>query len=179
MGYAHAAGDYTAQEMLTAYVAERLDRLADRMLARGAGRLGMLGRLGHADWLSEHIAGLSSLPISAYLTPPGYETSVRQRGGAVVLPLEDPASSASCDAVLISDDRHESALEALALRWFPPGVIIHTIYDRLAIGREALPRSASMPTRAPAGPARPVVRVRDMRPGSPERASWRVPALSS
>ncbi len=144
---------HTPHELLTALVAERLDRLVDRMIHRGCSRLAILGGVGHLGWLFKNVDGARSLPLVGRIRKPGED--------AVVVPphvphlpvwsLTDPELVASADSVLIADDAHEEALWFMALRHLPSGIIIHRLYERLIIGREAmepgvLPRPMIRPT---------------------------------
>jgi len=133
----HAGLDFTPLELLTALVAERLDRLADRMIRRGHSRLAVLGSLAHAEWLHETIHGMRAFPITAYVLNPWIdEAAGATHRGVPVISLTDPRLREVADTVLISDDRYEEALRTEALRATPPGVIVHRLYERLAIGHE-------------------------------------------
>lgn len=136
-GSEHAGLIFTPDELLMALVAERLDRLADRMVRRGHSKLAVLGRFAHAAWLHERIHGMRAFPIVAYVPAPwvGEEHDGTYRGIPVVA-LDDPRLGALADTVLISDDLYEDALRDEALRALAPGVIIHRLYERLPIGRE-------------------------------------------
>lgn len=148
--YLHEAHDYTNEELLTALLAERLDRLADRMIARAHDRLAIFGRLSHTDWLHQRIPDLSGFPIVAYISPDTADLDHSpMHNQRPLLRIEDPRLASLADTILISDDRYEEALAAQALRWTPPGTIIFRLYERLAIGREPL---TSRP--------RPIVRTR-------------------
>lgn len=137
----HAALEFTPAELLTALVAERLDRLADRMIARAHTRLAIFGRLEHTDWLHTHIHDLDSLPVVAYLTPDSTDHDTTRHRSKPVTTIDDPQLPSIADTILISDDLHEEALLAQALRWTPPGTIIFRLYERLPIGREPLPHN--------------------------------------
>ena len=135
----HAASIYTPEELLCALVAERLDRLADRMVYRGLDRLAVFGRRAHVEWLHERVRGMRAFPIRAYVACPGDEAWEAFFRDAPVLRVDDPTLPDHADAVLIADDRHEEALAIEALKRFPPGVIVHRLYERLGIGAEPLP----------------------------------------
>jgi hypothetical protein len=133
----HAALSFTPHELLIALVAERLDRLGDRMVRGGHSRLAVLGSLEHAEWLHAHVHGMRSFPIVAYVPNPWLdEAHGASFRGARVLTLSDPGLPEIADTILISDDRYEDALREEALRATPPGTIIHRLYERLPIGRE-------------------------------------------
>lgn len=131
---------HTPHELLTVLVAERLDRLVDRMIQRGATRLGVLGSVGHLGWLFQHVDGARSLPIAGRIRKPG-EEGLACGSHVPHLPvwdLRDADLPGLVDAVLIVDDAHEEALWFLAMRHLPPGTIIHRLYERLMIGREPM-----------------------------------------
>jgi hypothetical protein len=133
----HPGLGFTPHELLVALVAERLDRLADRMVRRGHERLAVLGRLDHAAWLHAHIHGMRAFPIAAYVLNPWIdEADATTFRDAPVLTLKDARLPEIADTILISDDRYEDALRDEALRVMAPGVIIHRLYERLPIGRE-------------------------------------------
>jgi hypothetical protein len=131
----HAGLIFTPEELLMTLVAERLDRLADRMVRCGHSKLAILGRLAHADWLHERIHGMRAFPIVAYAPTPWIdEDHDGTYRGIPVVTLGDPRLPTITDTILISDDLYEDALRAEALRAMPPGVIIHRLYERLPIG---------------------------------------------
>lgn len=133
----HAGLGFTPHELLAALVAERLDRLADRMARRGHARLAIWGSLAHAEWLHATIHGMRAFPVVAYVPNPWVDgPHADTHRGVPALTLRDPRLPEIADTVLISDDRFEEALREEALRITPPGVIIHRLYERLPIGRE-------------------------------------------
>jgi hypothetical protein len=138
----HAARIFTNEELLVALVAERLDRLADRMVYRCHDRLAIFGRLAHAAWLHQNVHGMRAFPICAYLTCAGLsEPDVpHMYRGRPVKDIEGSDVTDSVDTVLISDDLHEQALHEIAEKRFPPGTIIHRLYERLPIGTRSLER---------------------------------------
>lgn len=138
---------HTPQELLTALIAERLDRLVDRMIQRGCSRLGVLGGVDHIGWVLQHVDGARSLPIVGRIAKPGEETAAAPPHvpHLPVWKLADPSLQGAIDSVLILDDAHEEALWFLALRHLPPGIIVHRLYERLMIGREPL-HSVTHPT---------------------------------
>ena len=150
----HVGLGFTSHELLTALVAERLDRLADRMVGRAHSSLALLGRFDHAEWLHEHVHGMRAFPIVAYVPAPW--RAERHDGrwrGKPVLDLWQPELLETADTILISDDRFERVLHQEALRVFPPGTIVHRLYERLPIGAERPERIVtreSTPARAPA-----------------------------
>jgi len=131
---------HTPHELLTALVAERLDRLVDRMIQRGCSRLAILGGVDHLGWLFKNVDGARSLPLVGRIRKPGEESAVvpPHVPHLPVWSLTDPEVLAAVDSVLIADDAHEEALWFMALRHLPSGVIIHRLYERLIIGRETL-----------------------------------------
>ena len=131
---------HTPQELLTALIAERLDRLVDRMIQRGCSRLGVLGGVDHLGWVLQHVDGARSLPIVGRICKPGEEAAMAPAHVPhfPVWSLSDPGLPGAIDAVLVVDDAHEEALWFLALRHLPPGIIVHRLYERLMIGREPL-----------------------------------------
>lgn len=136
---AHRGLEFTNEELLQVLVAERLDRLADRMVRRGAFRLGVYGRRAHHDWLHANIHGMRAFPIAAYIDGPDNMLMHDPRAtyrAVEVLAIDDHRLPMTIDAVLISDDRFEDALHEHALRMVPPGMIVHRLYDRLCIGNE-------------------------------------------
>ncbi len=135
----HAGLDFSTEEILVALVSERLDRLADRMIARAHDKLAIFGRLEHADWLHHHIHALDSFPIVAYITPNILHALPDSHRARPVLSINDTSLPTLVDTILISDDLYEEALAAQALRWTPPGTIIYRLYERLPIGRTPLP----------------------------------------
>ncbi len=145
----HAATIFTAHEMLTAYVAERLDRLVDAMLERGHARLGIVGSAWHTAWLCEHIAGMRHLPVAAIVDPFGAACAGEGAADAgwpidaPVLALDEPQLPSRIDTLLVSDDRHEQPLHDLALRTIEPGILVFRLYHRLPIGTEPLPGTAA------------------------------------
>jgi hypothetical protein len=147
---------HTPHELLTALVAERLDRLVDRMVQRGSSRLGIIGGVSHLGWLFRHIDGARSLPLVGRIRKPGEETAMAPAHvpHLPVWDLTDLDLPGAVDSVLIADDVHEEALWFLTLRHLPPGIIIHRLYERLIVGREALD---AVP------PVRPVVRAVSVR----------------
>lgn len=139
--FEHAATIFTAHEMLQAYLAERIERLADRMGQLGMNRLAIFGSREHSAWLQTHIGGIGQLPIVAFIDRPDRRDEPRDIGVPVVQ-IDDPSLAGAIDAVLISDDRCEQALGELAMRHLPPGTIIHTLYGRMPIGDQPLDRVA-------------------------------------
>ena len=132
----HEGLAFTPEELLTALVAERLDRLADRMVRSGHSKLAVLGRFAHAAWLHEAIHGMRAFPIVAYVPAPWAEEEHDGTfRGIPVVAMDDPRLLTMADTILVSDDRYEQALRDEALRTMPPGVIIHRLYERLPIGR--------------------------------------------
>ena len=131
---------HTPHELLTALVAERLDRLVDRMVLRGCSRLAVLGGVNHLGWLFKNVDGARSLPLVGRIRKPGEEAMVvpPHVPHLPVWTLTDPEVPGAVDSVLIADDAHEEALWFMALRHLPSGIIIHRLYERLIIGREAL-----------------------------------------
>lgn len=144
---------HTPHELLTALVAERLDRLVDRMIQRGCSRLAVLGGVNHLGWLFKNVDGARSLPLVGRIRKPGEEALVvpPHVPHLAVWSITDPEVLGAVDSVLIADDAHEEALWFMALRHLPSGIIIHRLYERLIIGRESLepgvvPRPMIRPT---------------------------------
>lgn len=135
--FVHSASQFTSEEMLLAYIAERLDRMIDHMIGRASSRLGVFGDRRHAFWLQQKIAGMQSLPLTAFIDRPDTTEPVKDIG-IPMLQIDDPALPEHVDTVLIADDRCELALHELALRHVKPGITLFRLYHRLPIGREAL-----------------------------------------
>ncbi len=170
--YAHKASIFTSEELLTALIAERLDRLADRMVYRGCQRLGVYGSKAHVEWLFSHIEGMSAFPVTCLIAgPETHITSLDEhtRDGLALRSIDHPRLPELVDAVLIADDRFEDDMYQKAMRWLPPGIIIHRLYERLNIANESLIQ-ATIDNR----PKHPRVFVRPTRPAS--RATEAMPA---
>ncbi len=135
--YRHQAESFTSEEMLLAYLAERLDRMIDHMVSRGSSRLGIFGSRRHAFWMQERIAGVQSLPLTAFIDRPDETEPVREIG-IPMLQIDDPTLPEHVDTILIADDACEHTLHELALRHVKPGITLFRLYHRLPIGREAL-----------------------------------------
>ncbi|MFG0292920.1 MAG: hypothetical protein ACIAQF_03610 [Phycisphaerales bacterium JB065] len=135
--YQHQAEQFTSEEMLLAYLAERLDRMVDHMIGRGSSRLAVFGSRKHAFWLQENITGMQSLPLTAFIDRPD-ETEPAMEIGIPMLQIDDPALPEHADTILIADDACEHALHELALRHVQPGITLFRLYHRLPIGRDAL-----------------------------------------
>jgi hypothetical protein len=162
--YDHAGMIFTNEELLMALVAERLDRLADRMVYRGCTKLALYGSAAHVEWMHENIMGLQAFPIGAYIAGPDAaltSADVMQYRDRPLVSIDHPRIADLADAVLIADDRFEDDMYQKAMRWLPPGIIVHRLYERLNIGKESLVRA----TIANRGPA-PRVVVRPTRPAS-------------
>jgi hypothetical protein len=133
----HAASGYSGEEMLLAFVAERLESLMWRMVRDKRSRVALFGGREHAAWLCDRIAAMGSLPIVAFVDRPdrwGERTDI----GVPVLRIDDPRLPEIADVVLIADDRCEDVLKALATVYLPEGVLIWGLYERLGIGGEPL-----------------------------------------
>ncbi|MEM1424787.1 MAG: hypothetical protein AAGH64_12405, partial [Planctomycetota bacterium] len=125
--YDHAGHIFTNEEMLLAFVAERLDRLADRMVYRGHTRLALYGCLDHIAWLRSAIEGMSAFPVTALIAGP--DTPIRSMDqetveGLPLIAIDNPRIMEFCDTVLIADDRYEEDMHRKAMRWLPPGIIV-------------------------------------------------------
>jgi len=136
-GYPHQASMFTSEEMLLAYISERLDRMVDHMVSRGSSRLGVFGSRKHAFWLQERIEGMRNLPLTAFIDRPDEREPVKDIG-IPMLQIDDPSLPDHVDTVLIADDACELALHELALRHVQPGITLFRLYHRLPIGRDAL-----------------------------------------
>ncbi|GAB4520733.1 MAG: hypothetical protein Tsb0013_24240 [Phycisphaerales bacterium] len=150
--YDHAGHIFTNEELLMAFVAERLDRLADRMVYRGHTRLGLYGCQDHIDWLLATIDGMRAFPVTAIIAGPDRQmrsTDEATHEGLPVITIDNARIMDHCDSVLIADDRYEEDMHRKAMRWLPPGIIVHRLYERLNIGRESLLR-ATIDRRPPA-----------------------------
>jgi hypothetical protein len=142
--YDHAARIFTSDEMLTAYLAERLDRLADRMVYKGHTRLAIYGSIDHITWLRDAIAGMSAFPITALIAGPDNELKgldEREHRGLPLIAIDHPRLMDFADTVLIADDKYEEDMYRKAMRWLQPGIMVHRLYERLGIGRESLLRA--------------------------------------
>lgn len=135
--YRHQAEVFSSEEMLLAYLAERLDRMIDHMVSRGSSRLGVFGSRRHAFWMQERIAGVQNLPLTAFIDRPD-ETEPTKEIGIPMLQIDDPTLPEHVDTILIADDRCELALHELALRHVQPGITLFRLYHRLPIGSDAL-----------------------------------------
>ena len=133
----HSASKFSSEEMLLAYIAERLDRMIDHMISRASSRLGIFSSREHAFWLQQKIAGMQSLPLTAFIDRPDTNEPVKDIG-IPMLQIDDPAIPEHVDTILIADDRCELALHELALRHVKPGITLFRLYHRLPIGRDAL-----------------------------------------
>jgi hypothetical protein len=143
--YRHAAEIFNADELLMALVAERLDRLADRMVYRGHTRLGVYGSMDHVDWLRSTIEGMSAFPITAFIAGPDRTVSSfdeHEHEDTPLIAIDNPRIADFVDTVLIADDKFEEDMYRKALRWLPPGIIVHRLYERLGIGRQSLLRAS-------------------------------------
>lgn len=142
--YEHAARIFTSEEMLMAYVAERLDRLADRMVYKGHTRLALYGSLDHIAWLRDTIVGMSAFPITALIGGPDHQLKgldEQQHHGLPLVAIDHPRLMDFADTVLIADDKYEEDMYRKAMRWLQPGIMVHRLYERLGIGRESLLRA--------------------------------------
>jgi hypothetical protein len=146
-GYPHQASAFTSEEMLLAYIAERLDRMVDHMISRGSSRLGVFGSRKHAFWLQQGIDGMRNLPLTAFIDRPDEREPVKDIG-IPMLQIDDPSLPEHVDTVLIADDACELALHELALRHVQPGITLFRLYHRLPIGREPLAPNRLTRTRA-------------------------------
>jgi len=135
--FLHAAHDYTAEELLLVHIADRLEVMAERMVEAGHSRIALFGSREHAIWAWQRIEALSTLPIVAFIDRPD-RPGERRDIGVPVFQIDDPRVADTADTVLVMDDRCERALRDLAERHLPPGVLVFTVYDRLAIGGEPL-----------------------------------------
>lgn len=135
--FLHAAHDYTAEELLLVHIADRLEVMAERMVAAGHSRIALFGSREHAIWAWQRIEALSTLPIVAFIDRPD-RPGERRDIGVPVFQIDDPLVPETIDTVLVMDDRCERALRDLAERHLPPRVLVFTVYDRLAIGGEPL-----------------------------------------
>jgi hypothetical protein len=135
--FRHQAEQFTAEDMLLAYLAERLDRMVDHMIGRGSSRLGVFGSRQHAFWLQEKIVGMQSLPLTAFIDRPDETEPVRDIG-IPMLQIDDPSLPDHIDTLLIADDACELALHELALRHVRPGITLFRLYHRLPIGKDEL-----------------------------------------
>ncbi len=173
-GFQHAAHDYTAEELLLVYIAERIESLCDRMVNRGLRRIGLLGSREHCAWLCAKIDAMRILPIVAFIDRPD-ETRPKGDIGVPLRTIDDPRLAEEIDVVLVADDRAENALRDLAEINLPPKVMIFTIYNRLAIGDEPLPITAT--TIAEAKPSsRASTPTPNAAPPSPEQRLDRITA---
>jgi len=135
--YEHAGNEYTSEELLLAYVAERIETMVDRMVRRGLSRIAVFGSREHSAWLAQRIESMGKLPIVAFVDRPdrvGEAVDI----GIPMLAIDDPGLAEAADVVLISDDRCEDALKALAERRLPGGVMVFGLYGRFAFGDEPL-----------------------------------------
>ena len=142
--YDHAGHIFTNEELLLAFVAERLDRLADRMVYRGHTRLALYGCLDHIAWIRSAIDGMSAFPITALIAGPDRQLRAfdeEEVDGLPLITIDNPRIMDHCDTVLIADDKYEEDMYRKAMRWLPPGSIVHRLYERLNIGRESLLRA--------------------------------------
>jgi len=136
-GLIHEASIFTSEEMLLAYIAERLDRMIDHMISRASSRVGVFGSREHAFWLHEKIEGMRSLPLAAFIDRPD-ETRPTKEIGIPMLQIDDPGLGEVVDTILIADDRCEKGLHDLALRHVRPGITLFRLYHRLPIGEKPL-----------------------------------------
>lgn len=136
--FEHAASDYTAHEMMLAYVAERFESIAEHLVNRGLRRMAVFGGREHSIWLSTHIGAMQTMPIVAYIDRPDRRNE-RTDIGVPVFQIDDPHLADKVDCVLVSDDRYEDDLVTLARHHLPVGVGVFGLYQRLGIGAEALP----------------------------------------
>ena len=137
VAYQHLASTFTSEEMLLAYIAERLDRMVDHMIGRASSRLGIFSSRQHAFWLQQRIAGMGSLPLTAFIDRPD-TTEPAKDIGVPMLQIDDPSLPEHVDTILIADDHCELALHELALRHVKPGITLFRLYHRLPIGRDTL-----------------------------------------
>lgn len=145
--YAHAAGDYTAEELLLVYIAERLEAMAERMVTNGHQRIGLFGSREHAIWLTQRINAMRTLPIVAYVDRPD-RTGERTDIGVPVFQITDAGLAEHIDTLLVIDDRCERALRDLAHQHMPPSMLVWTLYDRLDIGNEPIAAHPGVPRAA-------------------------------
>ena len=168
--FAHTAEQFTAQELLAALVAERLEQLVNKLIDRGTFRLALLGSKQHTLWLDHNIEGMAGVPMDLYLSAadPALKPNTTFKD-APVLALDDPRVPTLIDAVLIADDKHEKPLFNLARTTLPPSIILHTLYDRLPIGNDPLPAttpSANIEPKSPTITAAPVAPLNTDNPRS-------------
>lgn len=128
--------DLTSHDILVAYIAERLDRVVDRLIAIGGKGLAVAGRADHLDWLADNVHAMRTLPITACICPDLEPGSML--GRTPVVAMDDAAMHAATDILVIADDRFQQALYDHALRAVPPTVQLTRLYDRLPVGREPL-----------------------------------------
>lgn len=179
--FVHAAADYTAEELLLVYIAERFEAMADRMVALGHSRIGIFGSREHAIWLARHIDAMNTLPIVAFVDRPD-RPHERRDIGVPVFSIGDRDLAGAIDTLLIADDRCEDALRDLAERHVPPGTLLWSIYNRLAIGGEPLPGQVTAPTaasEAEAKPAHDTSAYRVTEPARDNRAESRLAKLTA
>lgn len=142
--YDHAGMIFNTDELLAALVAERLDRLADRMVYRGHTRLGVYGSLDHVGWLMDTIDGMQAFPVTALIAGPDRPLASfdeHEYNGLPLIAIDNPRIADHVDTVLIADDKYEDDMYRKAMRWLPPGIIVHRLYERLNLGRESLLRA--------------------------------------
>ncbi|MEM1167414.1 MAG: hypothetical protein AAGI30_14130 [Planctomycetota bacterium] len=136
----HAGVIFTAQELLAALVAERLELMINKLVERGLSRVALYGSAKHTDWLERHIDGMRHIPIRYYVSWGDSRMPVgSHRNGVPVVSVGDPRLTSDIDCLLIGDDRHESKLFDLACRHLPPRIMIHRLYQRLPIGLDPIP----------------------------------------
>ncbi|MGP1346546.1 MAG: hypothetical protein ACTS3F_07750 [Phycisphaerales bacterium] len=161
---AHAGSSLSAADLMIALIADRLERMVDRMMLAGDARLGLLGRVDHLKWLFAHVHGMRQMPVTAYIAPPGMAIDgwtdpalaaafpIRRPAGvpdAAWYDLGDPTLPDAIDAVLVCDDLYQQACVSAARGVLPPRVTIARLYDRLPIG-QMTPASGGTPG-APSG----------------------------
>lgn len=136
----HAGEIFNAHELLSAMVADRLERMVSLMVERDLSSFAILGSRRHNDWLYDNIQGMKHLPAQCYISwgDPMLPVGSEYRG-APVLHIDDQRIHDSIECVLIGDDRHESKLYDIACRQLPPAILLWRLYERLPIGREPLP----------------------------------------
>lgn len=146
--FRHAALTLTGEDFLLALVAERIDRLQDRMIQRGHSRLGLLGRSAHSAWLYEWVRGIGQLPVVCLLTceelaPIDADHSIEGLPRVPVIDVRSASLATAVDTILVSDDLFEAALAELARDVAPAGTIVHRLYERLPTCHEPLPSAGA------------------------------------
>ena len=142
--FQHAAHDYTAHDLLLAYLAERIEALAERMALTGYDSVAVFGSRDHTAWLVTNINSLNTLPITAFVDRPD-EADEPPHLRIPILRIDDPRLTTIADTVLISDDRCEADLVTLAERHAAPDTLVWPLYKRFDIAKDPLPAATPRP----------------------------------